>query len=191
MTIRKLKNMRVMSASIPFLLIFILATIWGIAAFSIGVNINFQESLMVKVVTRLIPLLIGLSVVMIPSALFASYYFHSRIKQEEWNDNEYDTRSGKGKESIIPDEIKGWNWGGFFIGLIWGPRFGIWRSLILLIPLVNLVYIFALGLSGNELAWQNNKWRSVKEFKKVMKSWNITGVSIWVLLILLKIVFGM
>ena len=31
-----------------------------------------------------------------------------------------DNTSGLGKSSIVPDEIKGWCWGAFFLGFIWG-----------------------------------------------------------------------
>ena len=28
--------------------------------------------------------------------------------------------SGQGKASVLPAELKGWNWGAFFLHVIWG-----------------------------------------------------------------------
>ncbi|MBQ4834865.1 cytochrome c oxidase assembly factor Coa1 family protein [Pseudoalteromonas luteoviolacea] len=78
----------------------------------------------------------------------------------------------------IPAELKGWNWGAFFLNVIWGIRFKTYRALWVFVPFVNLVMPFVLGLKGNEWAWQNNHWNSVEEFKKSQRRWSVASILI-------------
>ena len=41
----------------------------------------------------------------------------------------YDERSGKKKASVVPEEIKGWNWGAAGLHWIWGAYHEVWISL--------------------------------------------------------------
>lgn len=79
--------------------------------------------------------------------------------------------SGMGKKSTIPPEIKGWNWGAFCFNWIWGIGNSTYIALLMFIPFVNIIMIFALGAKGNEWAWQNRIWRDVEHFKAVQKKW--------------------
>lgn len=92
--------------------------------------------------------------------------------------------SGQGPAAVVPEEIKGWNWGGFFLTWIWGLGNSTFIALLALIPCVNLVMMFVLGAKGNEWAWRNKRWESVEEFKKVQKIWAIVG-----LVVILPILF--
>ncbi len=91
--------------------------------------------------------------------------------------------SGMGKESTIPPEIKGWNWGAFCLNWIWGIGNSTYIALLMFVPLVNLIMIFVLGAKGNEWAWRNRTWRDVEHFKSVQKKWRNAS------LILLLVVF--
>ena len=93
--------------------------------------------------------------------------------------------SGQGKAAVIPPEIRGWNWGAFFLTWIWGIFNGTFIALLMFIPFVNLVMWFVLGAKGNVWAWQNKKWESVEAFKKVQRIWGICGAVAFVLLIAL------
>jgi len=82
--------------------------------------------------------------------------------------------SGQGKDAIIPDEIKGWNWGAFLMSWIWGIGNSVWIALLAMI--LGLIMSIILGIKGNEWAWQNKTWNSVEHFKKTQRTWTRVGV---------------
>lgn len=81
--------------------------------------------------------------------------------------------SGLGDNSIIPEEIKGWSWGGFLWGGIWSIGNKTWIGLLALIPYIGFIMSIILGIYGREWAWKNKKWESIEHFKKVQKNWVI------------------
>ena len=84
--------------------------------------------------------------------------------------------SGLGKQSTVPPELKGWNWGAFFLNWIWGIGNSTYIALLMFIPLVNLVMPFVLGAKGNKWAWQNRTWRDIEHFKQTQRKWAISGL---------------
>ena len=84
--------------------------------------------------------------------------------------------SGLGELATVPEEVKGWNWGAFVLTWIWGICNGVLIALLSLIPLFNFIWAFVLGVKGNEWAWRNKKWDSVEHFKSTQRSWNIAGI---------------
>lgn len=84
--------------------------------------------------------------------------------------------SGMGKESVVPEEIKGWNWGAFLLNWIWGIGNSTFIALLMFVPLVNLIMIFVLGAKGNEWAWRNRTWRNVEHFQSTQKKWRNAGL---------------
>jgi len=108
--------------------------------------------------------------------------------------------------SDVPDEIKGWNWGAFFLGWIWGIGNKVWIALLTLILLVSFIPItyimfavikmphgaeaptlillvsilfivsIVLGMKGNEWAWRNKKWDSIEHFRRTQRAWAIVGI---------------
>lgn len=91
--------------------------------------------------------------------------------------------SGLGKDSVVPPEIKGWNWGAFLLNWIWGIGNSTYIAFLMFVPLVNIVMFFVLGAKGNEWAWRNRTWRDVEHFKQTQRKWRNAG------LILLFVVF--
>ena len=91
-------------------------------------------------------------------------------------DSSISNNSGMGKNSPIPEEIKGWNWGAFFLSWIWGIGNSSYKALFVFIPIVGLIMPFVLGVKGNKWAWQNRVWRDVDHFKKTQKRWTISGL---------------
>ncbi len=89
-----------------------------------------------------------------------------------------ETTSGRGTASVLPQELQRWNWGAFLLNWIWGIGNNTWLALLCFIPVVGMVMAVALGLKGNEWAWQNKTWPSVAEFKRVQRIWAIAGFSI-------------
>jgi len=96
--------------------------------------------------------------------------------------------SGQGKSSVLPSEIRGWNWGAFFLNWLWGISNGTFIALLCLIPFVNIIMIFILGAKGNEWAWQNKRWESIEQFKRVQKNWAVVGLILFILSIIIWVV---
>lgn len=84
--------------------------------------------------------------------------------------------SGMGKASVIPEEIKGWNWGAFLLNWIWGIGNSTFIALLMFVPIVNVVMMFVLGAKGNQWAWQNRTWRDVAHFKSTQRKWRNAGL---------------
>jgi hypothetical protein len=95
--------------------------------------------------------------------------------------------SGEGKGALVPDEVKGWNWGAFFLGVIWGVGNRTYLALLVLIPLLGFIMLFVLGMKGSEWAWRNKRWESVEHFKRVQKKWAWWGLAVQVLFFVLVI----
>ncbi len=94
-----------------------------------------------------------------------------------------DNTSGHGSQATVPAEINKWNWGAFLLNWVWGIGNSTPIALLMLVPFVNLVMVFVLGVKGSSWAWRNKKWESVEHFKKVQRQWTkwsliIYGVSI-------------
>ncbi|MBL4851876.1 MAG: hypothetical protein JKY90_06310 [Gammaproteobacteria bacterium] len=88
---------------------------------------------------------------------------------------DHSNQSGLGNKSVVPPEIKGWNWGAFLLNWIWGIGNSTYIALLMFVPLVNIILMFVLGAKGNEWAWKNRLWRDVEHFKKTQKKWSIAG----------------
>lgn len=79
----------------------------------------------------------------------------------------------------LPDGIRGWSWGAFWLTWIWAIFNKTWIGLLALIPVVNFGMMVVLGLKGREWAWKNKHWNSVDDFNRVQKKWNLAS---WILL---------
>ena len=81
--------------------------------------------------------------------------------------------SGAGRNSVVPDEIRRWNWGAFGLNWLWGLGNQTHIALLCLVPFVNIVMMFVLGAQGSEWAWRNRRWNSVAHFQRVQRGWAI------------------
>jgi hypothetical protein len=84
--------------------------------------------------------------------------------------------SGLGKESTLPPELKGWNWGAFFFNWVWGIGNKTYIALLVFVPFGIFVMPFILGAKGNEWAWRNMKWNDVNHFRAVQKKWALASL---------------
>ncbi len=100
-----------------------------------------------------------------------------------------DNASGQGKGSLVPEEVKGLCWGGFFWNWIWGIFNRVWLSFLIFIPVVGFIVAFVLLFKGREWAWQNRTWESVEHFNKIQRRWTIAGL-IPVALVIIGIVLA-
>ena len=99
--------------------------------------------------------------------------------------------SGQGSSAVIPQEIRGWNWGAFFLGPIWGIGNRVWIALLGLIWVVFPIMAIVLGVKGSEWAWRYKKWDSIEHFKRTQSTWAKSGIGLVVALggfILLRVI---
>ncbi len=87
-----------------------------------------------------------------------------------------ENNSGGGKSIDIPEGIKGWSWGAFFLNWIWAIGNSTWIGLLALIPYIGLIIAIILGFKGREWAWRNKHWDSQEHFQEVQKRWSFWGV---------------
>jgi type II secretory pathway pseudopilin PulG len=78
----------------------------------------------------------------------------------------------------IPDGVKGWSWGAFFLNWIWAIGNRSWIGLLALVPYVGWIMAFWLGFKGREMAWKNKEWESLEHFNRVQKRWSKWGVGL-------------
>lgn len=84
--------------------------------------------------------------------------------------------SGTGATAVLPAELAGFSWGAFWLSWVWAIANNTWIGLLSLIPYVGIIMWFILGSKGNEWAWQNRKWESAEEFKRVQGVWAKSGL---------------
>ena len=98
-----------------------------------------------------------------------------------------ENNSGRGKMTMLPPQLYGWNWGAFFLNWIWGIGNNTFIALLCLLPFINIVMIFVLDAKGNEWAWQNKRWQNIEHFKRVQRLWAIWGFILFALGIIFSI----
>jgi hypothetical protein len=96
--------------------------------------------------------------------------------------------SGQGSASALPDELKGWNWGAFFLNWIWGIGNNVWIALITFI--LGWIWAIVLGIKGNEWAWKHKKWDSVEHFKRTQRKWKRWGIGLFIAAVALAIIYA-
>lgn len=94
--------------------------------------------------------------------------------------------SGQGAASVLPDELKGWNWGAFFLNWIWGIGNGVWIAFLAFI--LGIIWMVVLGIKGNEWAWQSKKWDSIEHFKRTQRTWAKWGIGLFIAAIVISII---
>ena len=95
-------------------------------------------------------------------------------------ESQSENTSGQGSLTVIPQEIRGWNWGAFLLTFIWGIGNNVWISLIGFIPGFAIPMYIVLGVKGNKWAWQKKKWDSIEHFKRTQRTWAKWGLGVWV-----------
>ncbi|MEX0924418.1 MAG: zinc-ribbon domain-containing protein [Candidatus Paceibacterota bacterium] len=172
----KYNKARLLWILVPIASMFVLAILWGIVSFLEEVAPSLR--VLVELFNVFVPIFFALALIFIPIGIVVAIRITNKIKRLGV---EYDSRSGKGDASIVPDEVKkGLNWGPG-LGIIWGAYFNIWSSLLVLIPLVNLIWFIVALVEGNEWMWRNNKWVSVEEFQDSRRRWNIAGATVLII----------
>jgi hypothetical protein len=91
------------------------------------------------------------------------------------------------RSDAIPDGIKGWSWGAFFLNWIWAIGNRTWIGLFAIVPYVGFIMAIVLGFKGREWAWKNKEWESIEHFNRVQKKWSFWGVMIFFCVFILGI----
>lgn len=179
---QKNKKIGTLLLSIPILTIYFLVIIFGIFIYP-----EYNQSIFEAIILYFIG---SLGIVSLFGLIIGTPYGIKNLQKKELVLNKnYDDRSGNGKTSIIPKEIKKWNWGAAGMLWIWGINHLVWISLISLIPIVNIIMILILGIKGNKLAWKKQKWESVEKFLAYQKKWKTIGIVFLIINILVS--FGL
>ncbi len=97
--------------------------------------------------------------------------------------------TNEGKKNDIPDGVKGWSWGAFFLTWIWGIPNRVWVSLLALIPFVNLIIAIILGIKGREWAWKSQNLIDLEKFNRRQRYWNIAGWITFIFIIIAVILY--
>ena len=85
--------------------------------------------------------------------------------------------SGQGKGAAVPPEIDRWNWGAFGLSWIWGLGNNTLLALLVFVPCFGLAMPIVLGVKGSAWAWQNKRWDSIEEFRRVQRGWAIGALA--------------
>ena len=92
------------------------------------------------------------------------------------NDHRPQNTSGWGRDAMLPPELRGWNWGAFFLSWVWGLGNKTFIAFLVFIPPATFVMPFVLGAKGNQWAWANNSWQGSEHFRRVQRLWAWAGV---------------
>lgn len=93
--------------------------------------------------------------------------------------------SGHGSGAYVPQELKRWNWGAFFLTWIWGLGNRVYLSLLWFVPIIGWFLVpFLLGAKGSTWAWEHKRWENVQHFQKVQAYWALAGIFFFLFLLI-------
>lgn len=169
----------------PFVGLIAILVIYAIVAFVINASVGAgaeSPSIVANIINVILGLLGIICVIGILVGIPLGIIYLN--KKELVEGAKYDERSGKKEASVVPEEIKGWNWGAAGLTWIWGVYHGVWISLLMFIPFVNLVMWIILGIKGSEWAWKARPWESVERFVASQKKWKPWGIAFFIISLL-------
>lgn len=82
--------------------------------------------------------------------------------------------------AVLPEELKGLNWGALFLGWIWAIAMKNILAFLLCFFLGGIGNIICL-FTGNQWAWQTRNFASIEEFRQVQKAWFVWGLVIFLI----------
>ena len=112
---------------------------------------------------------------------------------------EFINTPGNGQAAVLPEELKGYNWGALLLSWIWGignkTYITLLSFLVAFIPFIGGLAALGMniwfGFKGNEWAWQNKHFESIEHFKSNQKKWTIAGIIVTIVSIIVWIFFAM
>ncbi len=91
------------------------------------------------------------------------------------------------RRSILPDEARGFSWGAFLCGPLWGFPYRVWVSILSWLPGIGALVWLWMGFNGREMAWRAREWPSVEAFLQAERRWMRVGLVLFWLMALLPI----
>lgn len=73
-----------------------------------------------------------------------------------------------------------WNWGAFMMPLQFGFGNKAYLTLLTLVPLLNIVWIFVCGFKGAKWAYDSAAHKNIDAFNGSMITWNRAGLTSFV-----------
>ena len=167
----------------PISTFLLVSLIYAVVSFALDSADPNKVVMMIRVILGFIGVVafIGIFVCLPPGLYFIN--MKELVPGSPW-----DERSGKGIQSVFPEELRGWNWGAAFLNWIWGAWNSVPLAFLSFVPLLSWVWWIVLGIKGSEWAWRNQKWESVEKFKESRRKWNIAGIVIFVVSIVLILI---
>lgn len=110
-----------------------------------------------------------------------------KLEESDWAAPQ--NTSGQGRSAILPEALRGWNWGAFFFGWLWGVFNSTWIALLAATPYVGIVMHVVLGVKGNEWAWANKRWDSIEHFKRTQTNWGVAALVALVIGVIILVTF--
>jgi hypothetical protein len=148
-------------------------SLWGRVMFGLGLP---------EIIILCILLAVPLAVIAIVVRLIT----RGRVNADKAGDSKDINRAAE-DISDVPGEVVGWNWGAFFLTWIWGIGNNVSVALLALIPPVWPIMAFILGVKGNEWAWRQSEWESVRQFKRVQSIWARFGIGVATIVVVLAV----
>jgi len=91
------------------------------------------------------------------------------IGNTQIDDNHQDIASNI---TINETNLSKWNWGAFVFTWLWGIFNKSYKTLLTIIPIFGVFYLFVCGAKGTQWAYNNRVWKSDEHFNKSMSRWN-------------------
>lgn len=89
----------------------------------------------------------------------------------------------------VPQAIKKWNWGAFMFSMFWGIGNSAYLSLLVLVPCLNVIWVFVCGAKGNEWAWKSGEFKDVEQFMAVQRTWNKAGFVYFIITMIVVVLY--
>lgn len=175
----KKKTLGIILICAPFAGLVLILLAWAVVIFIVGTGSRF-DSTSLNIIQWLLGFLGLIFVLAIPVGLVVGIILIVK-KGPQVTAMAYDQRSGRGEDSVIPDEIVGWNWGAAGLTFIWGITYNVWLSLLSFVPVLGFFWWIVLGIKGNEWAWEQTQWQSVVHFQQTQRKWMSWGIAALVL----------
>jgi 4-hydroxybenzoate polyprenyltransferase len=76
--------------------------------------------------------------------------------------------------------LRQWNWGAFVLTPFWALTHGLdWWFFFSMMPGVHIIARFYMGWYGSRLAFEKCRYRSLKRFMKVQRTWSNWGILVF------------